>query len=438
MSLTTGCAGTSVNTGGAAVPAFETAEYRARLDRLRALMSDAGLDALLVIHEGNFCYLTGYEGFSDYVPQAALVTLDADPYLIVRELDVRCAESTCWLPQDRLIGYAESSVGTTQSAPWTTIGEFVKSKVGASARIGAEFAAHGRELGMGAHARLVEALGGRDLQDGSGLVERCKRVKSEPELAYMTEAAEIVDRAMLAGIGKIAVGARQCDVAATIASALISGTETTPGGAHHRTPWMNVGPVGGFANAPHLKWTDDVYAAGQQTNFEFGAFRHRYACVLSRTAYLGSPGPRLTEVSRGVIEAWHAGFDALQPGARCSDVARAVNTVLSSYGIRKESRCGYSVGLDWMDGAASLAANDDTELVRNMTFHLLVGIWERHEGYGFSETVHVTPSSTCPTQLRVSTSAQTVGSLSPRPGTTPSGCGICARNGSWALRSPMT
>lgn len=80
--------------------AFETSEYQARLDGVRAVMSDAGLDALLVVNEGNLCYLTGYEGFSDYVAQAALVTLEDDPYLILRQMDIRNAEATCWLSHE--------------------------------------------------------------------------------------------------------------------------------------------------------------------------------------------------------------------------------------------------------------------------------------------------------------------------------------------------
>src|SRR5437763_14649500 len=105
------------------VQAFETSEYRTRLDRVRMLMSDAGLDALLVFLEGNICYLTGYEGFSTHVPAAALVTLDEDPYLILREMEVRNAEQTCWLPQDRLIEYAETYIASPERSGWEAIGE---------------------------------------------------------------------------------------------------------------------------------------------------------------------------------------------------------------------------------------------------------------------------------------------------------------------------
>lgn len=367
--------------------AFETSEYRARLDGVRGWMSTAGLDALLVLDESNICYLTGYEGFSNYVPQAALVTMDDDPYIILREQDLRCAEDTCWLPEDRLIGYAEEYVGSAERSAWEPIGEFVRGKVGASARIGAELSGAG--LNVIDYPVLVGALGVDELRDGSGLVSKCRRIKSDQELAYMAESAAIASRAMLVGMDKIAVGVRQGEVAGTIMHALIAGTDTVPGGGMETTPWMHVGPS---AWAPHLKWADEVYAAGQQTNLEFSAFRHRYAAPVARTAYLGSPPARLLEISKGVMEGWHAAFGAIAPGVRCSDVFRAFSAAIEPYGIRKESRIGYSIGIDWLETSASLAANDDTELVPNMTFHLLIGIWNRGEGYNFSESVRVTDS----------------------------------------------
>ena len=93
------------------VRAFETSEYRARLDKVRALMSKAGMDALVIISQANQCYLLGYESFSGDEPQAMLVTLEDDPYFILRKMDAdTAAEAGCLLPQDRVIGYSESYV----------------------------------------------------------------------------------------------------------------------------------------------------------------------------------------------------------------------------------------------------------------------------------------------------------------------------------------
>jgi Xaa-Pro aminopeptidase len=43
--------------------AFDEGEYRRRLDKVRGLMAERGLDALLVTEVPNVCYLSGYDTF---------------------------------------------------------------------------------------------------------------------------------------------------------------------------------------------------------------------------------------------------------------------------------------------------------------------------------------------------------------------------------------
>ncbi|MBT7647006.1 MAG: ectoine hydrolase DoeA, partial [Rhodospirillaceae bacterium] len=42
--------------------AFETAEYRERVQRVNANMEAAGIDTLVVLSQAHMSYLTGYEG----------------------------------------------------------------------------------------------------------------------------------------------------------------------------------------------------------------------------------------------------------------------------------------------------------------------------------------------------------------------------------------
>ena len=55
--------------------AFDESEYRRRLDRVRALMAERGLDALLVTEVPNVCYLSGYDTFpfADFINAKRIV-----------------------------------------------------------------------------------------------------------------------------------------------------------------------------------------------------------------------------------------------------------------------------------------------------------------------------------------------------------------------------
>ena len=60
---------------------FEKSEYAARLANCRAAMAARGIDVLVDSDPANMNYLTGYDGWSFYVPPAVVVTLDDSPPL---------------------------------------------------------------------------------------------------------------------------------------------------------------------------------------------------------------------------------------------------------------------------------------------------------------------------------------------------------------------
>lgn len=368
------------------MPAFGQQEYRERTARLRQRMAERGIDALLVLSEANMNYLTGYDGYSDYVPQLALVCQDEeDPWLILREMDGACATPTSYLPHSRILGYPEKYIGSSQRTPWQPIGDLVRERI-RSNRIGVELTA--KMFGVKAHAALGTCLDLSKCIDADGMISKLKLLKSPAELAYLEQAGAIVDRAMQVARLGVAAGARQCDVAADIMHALCAGTPEFPGGPS-RFPTM---PTGTPATAPHIKWSDARYAMGCQTNFELGAFRHRYCCALSRTVFLGDPSARSLYVHQAVVDGFMAAFETIRPGVTCGDVERAFRRTFNACGVRKESRIGYSIGIDWADGGASLQDDDETVIQPNMTFHVIIGIWENDDGYVFSETVRVTDS----------------------------------------------
>src|SRR4029077_8618682 len=68
--------------------AFPEAEYRLRIDKVRSLIAERGLDALLVTEVPNVCYLSGYDTF---VPNNfSCLTLSGvrEPTLQVAEFEI--------------------------------------------------------------------------------------------------------------------------------------------------------------------------------------------------------------------------------------------------------------------------------------------------------------------------------------------------------------
>lgn len=388
--------------GGASLPlAFCEAEFQRRLSLVRERMARAGVGAMFVINQSNIDYVTGYQGNSAYVPQGMLITRDEpEPMLILREMDVPCALATTWLAERNLLAYDERIFGLSAVPVWTAIGEMIRQRM-RGAHIAIE--RNGPGLGVDGHAALVEALRSTEIRNADGWLNEIRAVKSEAERIYMQEAARIGEQALLAGIARIGVGVPESEVGATILGKLCSGLPGKPGSAPLDAVTMPVTP---FASAPHLNWSTRVYAPNSQTNFELGAHRYRYCAAVSRTVVIGKPAQRLREIDAVVRDSFEETLPSLRTGARCSDVYQTFWRRFAGRGVRKESRIGYGIGIDWTEGSYSLQRDDDRELRADATLHLIIGIWERTEGYVFSETVRVTDHGaqtfcTLPRQLYV-------------------------------------
>lgn len=367
---------------------FSAAELERRVKETHRRMQKVGLDALWVTSPPNINYLSGYDAWSFYVHQGLLLAPEwsLEPAWLGRAIDINCARHTTYLDESHIFGYEDQFLQPPLHA-MDFIGETLKSLGLHQARIGIEMDTH--YLSPLALEKLRIALPYGVFINADGLINWQRCIKSPQELAYMQQAAQLTDSAMRAGINMINTGVRQCDVAGVIYQNLIAGQTEF----HGDVPDFQTMPTGARSNAPHLTWTHEQFSIGQVCTLELGANRYRYHAPLARTVVVGKEVPKLTTFAAQVTEGLEAALAAVRPGQSCESVELAWRRVISSYGMEKRSRIGYSVGIgyppDWGERTASLMPGDTTELQPGMVFHLMLGMWEQEVGYEISETFYV-------------------------------------------------
>ena len=369
---------------------FSREEYETRNARVKAKMVEAGCDVLIVADPANMNYLTGYDGWSFYVPQVVVLALALDePLWIGRHQDASGARLTCWMGDDAIGWYTDDYVQSTSKHAMEYVADVLRGRQLDRGRIGVELDAFYFTALAG--KRLEAALPNATFLDGSLWVNWIRIIKSEAEILRMRRAAEIVDAAMATAVASVAAGERECDVAGDIARAQLRGTPQFGGDYPAIVPLMPSGPRSG---TPHLSWTDRRYDAGDALNIEIAGCYERYHVPLSRSVVIGEPEPMLARLADVVVEGVNTALAVVKPGATCEMVEAAWQEVLRRHGYAKESRLGYSVGLnyppDWGEHTASLRPGDLTELQPNMTFHLIPGMWLDGYGIEISETFRVT------------------------------------------------
>jgi ectoine hydrolase len=370
-------------------PHFGPDEYASRLAKTRKAMDERGIDTMIVTDPANMNWISGYDGWSFYVPQCLIVRVDELPYWFGRHADMQGARVTTYLPDTHILFYEEQYIQSPHRHSFDRLAEIIIEKGWGTSVIGLEMESY--YFTARAFRALEHHLPNARLKDSHDLINWQRAVKTPSEISYMREAARIVERIY----GRIAEvlrpGVRQCDVVAEIYSTATRGTETAGGDYAAVVPLIG---AGSDAGAPHLTWSDKLFRPNEPVFFELaGCYRH-YHAPLSRTFYLGAPSRKIQEAADAVLEGIEAGLSQARAGNRCEDIAIALYQSIEARGYHKPGRTGYSIGLgyppDWGEHTMSLRRGDGTVLVPGMAFHFMPGLWLNDWGMVITESIVIT------------------------------------------------
>ncbi|VVT09242.1 Ectoine hydrolase [Roseovarius sp. EC-HK134] len=370
---------------------FSAQEYQRRLDKTRIAMARLDLDALFVTDPSNQHWLTGYDGWSFYVHQGVLVFPEADPIWWGRNQDANGGVRTVWMTDDRVIGYADNYVQSTERHPMQDLAERLKGMGLADKRIGVEMDNY--YFSAKAMQTLREELPEATFLDATALVNWQRTVKSEEELGFMRKAALISEKITDGLMERVEPGIPKNEIVAEIFRDAIRGVEGAWGDYPAIVPLL---PSGSDAAAPHLTWNGREFATGEATFFEISGCYRRYHTPFCRTLFLGKPPQFLLDAEKALVEGLEAGLEAAKAGNRACDIANALAAPLERAGIERGARCGYPIGLsyppDWGERTISLRSEDETVLEPGMTFHFMPGLWMSDWGLEITESILIKES----------------------------------------------
>ena len=371
---------------------FTKQEYSKRLKNVKDKMSEDNIDILILSDPSNMNYLTGYDGWSFYVPQGVIVALDKEePIWFGRKQDSNGARITTFLKEENILGYPEKLIQSPPSHPYDYVANFIQENKWANKNIGVEMDSYYYTAEN--HERLKKQCPNAKFKNGHLLVNWIRYIKSDAEIAYMKEGAKLVQAGMQTAYNEIKPGVKQSFVAGKIQETLLGGNEEIQIGGEYGGLNMILAS-GKSASASHLTPTDKKFKENEGTIIELGGVKNRYHCALSRTVYIGKPDSKIDETLKITNEGVEKAIELTKPGNTCHDVAVAFWGVLEKYGLEKESRCGYSIGIgyppDWGEHTLSIRKNEMTVLYPNVTYHLMAGMWMDTWGLELSESIRVT------------------------------------------------
>jgi Xaa-Pro aminopeptidase len=371
--------------------AITAEEHRARCDELLEGVRADGLSGVVLFDPYYVLYYAGFAFVPTERPIALVLTAEGERGLVVPRLEVEHAEAKATL--DRVEHYLEY--------PGDPRAETVLAKtlddMGVAGKVGAD--QDGYPWILGYRGPTLSELCGAEVVRISERIETQMAVKSQAEVALIRESVRwgnlahtLLQRYTRPGVTETEVSTRASDEA-TFAmldaiGPIYRAQSFGSSGAHAGYR----GQIGRNAAIPHALAGNIAFRAGDVLVTGASAPVWGYLSELERTMFVGEPTPdqeRMFEHMKAVQE---VAFEAIRPGARCSEVDMAVRGYFAQHDLFPYWRhhTGHAIGLRYHEGPF-LDSGDETEIRPGMVFTVEPGLYDPGlGGFRHSDTVLVT------------------------------------------------
>jgi Xaa-Pro aminopeptidase len=301
----------------------------AKLDRVRALMAERELDALVVRAPDNVLYLTNFWSMKGY--DACVFPREGEPVLICLEASAEDAERMSWTADVRLVqGYAPDD---PRPVPARTLEAALVAT--------ADYGRVGLELSMGTQA--TDRMVGEpttftkgwfdawpDAQDAMSVIVPARSIKTAQEVERMRLANEICAAATEHVRGLIGPGMKESEVAA-LWQAFVHGRGTGWDGKVELAfgfslIWAGRG-IKTFTATGELPVVE-----GEPTLFEIWVCADGYWADHTKLLCVGEPREDYRVLEQGLLAVYRSAIDHCEPGASLAELDVLVRDGLSDLG----------------------------------------------------------------------------------------------------------
>jgi Xaa-Pro aminopeptidase len=292
-----------------------------KLERVRALMTSQGLDAIVARAPDNVVYLTNFWGMKGF--DAVVFPREGEPTLICLEASADDAERTAWTSDVRLVAGYDA---TDPRPP-------VLRTLDVAAELAREHGSIGLELSLGTQAsdRMVgepttytkgwfDAF--PDAVDATPLLNEARAIKTEQEIERMRLANDIAAAAMDHVRGLIRPGTTEAQIASEWLG-FVHGEGTGWAGKVDLALGFSLVWAG-----PGIKTftatSNRPVVEGEPTLFEIWVCADGYWCDHTKNVVVGGLAPTYVELEAGLKEVYEAAVAHCRPGASLSELDRLV------------------------------------------------------------------------------------------------------------------
>lgn len=322
--------------------------YKDRLKGCRALLKKTGASALLMTHDTDFYYLTGFTA-----NESAVMVTPKDVHIITdSRFEMESAREVGWATIWMRRGMLNDEIVTVCK----------KAKV-------KKLAVQAGHFTIADEAELKKKLKGVRFIPDAGICDKMRIIKTPADIAALKKAIKVAEDAFAATRKTIKVGQTETDMAARLEYEMRKRGASCPA-------FGTIVAEGANGAIPHAVPGTRKVKKGSSILFDWGARVARYNSDLTRMVFVGSIPRKIEEIYKIVLDAQLAGIDAVKPGARMCDVDAIARKIIvdAGYGERYTHGLGHGLGLD-VHEAPSLSWRSKEKLKPGMVVTVEPGIY---------------------------------------------------------------
>lgn len=335
-----------------------------RLTRLRSLLKQHQLDAMVLNPGPTLTYLTGLQFHLMERPTLAIFTAAGETGLILPALEKQKLEGLPFPLQ--VFSFEDDPAG------W---GQVFQTAFGQLIAPAARCAVEPNRLRYLELMLMQPAAPTAVWTDGSAVLEALRMCKDQAEIGKMRRAAEIAQEALLRTLRITKPGMTEKQVAAELVINLFRC------GSDVELPFEPIVSSGGNTANPHAAPSERELRDGDLLLLDWGAGYLGYFSDITRTFTIGTVSEELRHIGEVVQAANARGRETGRPGITAGQVDQAAREVIeqAGYGPWFTHRLGHGLGIEAHEAPYIHSANS-LRLQPGMTFTVEPGIYLPERG----------------------------------------------------------
>ncbi|MDV6377843.1 Xaa-Pro peptidase family protein [Sporosarcina sp. GW1-11] len=318
-----------------------------KIEKLRKLLEEQQLDALLITNPYNRRYMTDFTGSAG----TAIISKNDAVFIT----DFRYMEQA----NDQLTGYRiVQHTGTMIREVANQVKEMKLATLGFEKE-------HLSYSQFEMYEKAVEA----QLVPVAGLVEKLRLIKTPKEIEVLKQAAAIADAAFIHICSFIKAGKTELEIANELEFFMRKQGATS-------SSFDIIVASGERGALPHGVASDKVIETGDFVTMDYGALFNGYISDITRTVAVGEPSAKLREIYEVTLHAQQLGVEKIKPGMTGIEADAITRDYIKSkgYGDAFGHSTGHGIGME-VHEAPALSFRSETVLVPNMAVTVEPGIY---------------------------------------------------------------